>query len=178
MIIETERLYLRDFRKSDAAALLTYLGNPRVNCFKSEQMSTIEEAEELIARKQSESFNLAICQKENDELIGDMFAGNEDEEDEFTYNVGWHLNQLFEGRGYAYEAAKGLLNYLFSIGARRIYGYVEDDNVRSRNLCERLGMRCEGCMVDFISFVNNPDGTPKYESTCIYAILKREWLKQ
>ena len=36
-------------------------------------------------------------------------------------------------------------------------------------------MRYEGCLKEFISFVNNPDGTPKYEDTCVYAALKKEW---
>ena len=42
-------------------------------------------------------------------------------------------------------------------------------------LCERLGMRYEGCMKEFISFVCHPDGTPRYEDTCIYAVLNKEW---
>lgn len=37
--------------------------------------------------------------------------------------------------------------------------------------------RVKGCFKEFISFVNNPDGTPKYEDTCIYAVLEKEWLK-
>lgn len=59
--------------------------------------------------------------------------------------------------------------------ARRIYGFVEDDNIRSKRLCERLGMRREGCFKEFVTFVNNPDGSPKYEDTCVYAILEKEW---
>lgn len=177
MVIETERLYLREFRESDVAALLAYLTEPRVNCFKSERLSTLEEAGKYIDKRKTEGLSLAISLKENDELIGDVFAAK-DKEDADTYGIGWHINQQFEGKGYAFEAAKGFLDYLFSKGgARRIYGYVEEDNVRSRTLCARLGMRCEGCMVDFISFVKNPDGTPKYENTCIYAILKKEWNK-
>ena len=42
-------------------------------------------------------------------------------------------------------------------------------------LCERLGMRREGCFKEFVTFVNNPDGSPKYEDTCVYAILEKEW---
>ena len=59
--------------------------------------------------------------------------------------------------------------------ARRIYGFVEDDNIRSKRLCERLGMRRERCFKEFVTFVNNPDGSPKYEDTCVYAILEKEW---
>ena len=38
-----------------------------------------------------------------------------------------------------------------------------------------LGMRKEGLFKEFISFVNNPDGTPRYENTLQYAILSKEW---
>ena len=97
-------------------------------------------------------------------------------ENEDTYNVGWHFNKRFEGKGLAREAVIGLLDYLFrEAGARRIYGFVEDDNIRSKRLCERLGMRREGCFKEFVTFINNPNGTPKYEDTRVYSILKKEW---
>ena len=93
--------------------------------------------------------------------------------------MGWHFNQRFEGKGLAYEAATEFLDYLFcDAGARRVYGFVEDDNLRSKRLCKRLGMRYERCMKEFISFVCYPDGTPRYEDTCIYAILNKEWTEQ
>ena len=106
-------------------------------------------------------------------MIGLMFAAN-DEPD--TYGVGWHLNASHEGKGYASEAARAFIDILFTRkGARRIYAYVEDDNIRSQKLCERLGMRREGLFKEFISFVSNADGTPKYENTCLYALLEKEW---
>lgn len=114
----------------------------------------------------------AVSLKKDDFIIGDVFALRENED---TYNVGWHFNKRFEGKGFACEAAAGLLDYLFrEAGARRIYGFVEDDNIRSKRLCERLGMRREGCFKEFVTFVNNPDGSPKYEDTCVYAILEKE----
>ena len=114
-----------------------------------------------------------LCRFKDDFIIGDVFALRENED---TYNVGWHFNKRFEGKGFAWEAAAGLLDYLFrEAGARRIYGFVEDDNIRSKRLCERLGMRREGCFKEFVTFVNNPDGSPKYEDTCVYAILEKEW---
>ena len=106
-----------------------------------------------------------LCRFKDDFIIGDVFALRENED---TYNVGWHFNKRFEGKGFACEAAAGLLDYLFrEAGARRIYGFVEDDNIRSKRLCERLGMRREGCFKEFVTFVNNPDGSPKYEDTCV-----------
>ncbi len=62
MTIKTDRLMLRNFRESDDVALLSYLGNPRVNCFKSEQLSSVEDARRLIAEKQNEQYSFAIVQ--------------------------------------------------------------------------------------------------------------------
>jgi hypothetical protein len=39
------------------------------------------------------------------------------------------------------------------------------DNIPSQRLCERLGMRQEALFHEFISFVDNPDGTKYYEDT-------------
>ena len=84
------------------------------------------------------------------------------------------LNEAYQGQGYAFEAAQAFFDYLFSQkGARRIYAYTEDYNLASQHLCKKLGMRREGVFLEFISFVNNPDGTPRYENTVQYAILKK-----
>jgi len=68
-----------------------------------------------------------------------------------------------------------LLRYLKKIFYNSVAELREDDNIRSKRLCERLGMRREGCFKEFVTFVNNPDGSPKYEDTCVYAILEKEW---
>ena len=47
--------------------------------------------------------------------------------------------------------------------------------IQTQQLCEKLCMRREGLYLEFVSFVNNPDGTPLYENTMQYAILKKEW---
>ena len=36
-------------------------------------------------------------------------------------------------------------------------------------------MRREGLFKEFVSFIRNPDSTPRYENTYQYAILKKEW---
>jgi [ribosomal protein S5]-alanine N-acetyltransferase len=126
-----------------------------------------------MANTPKDMLRYAVCLKENDFIIGDVFALREYTD---TFSVGWHFNQCFEGKGLAYEATTEFLDYLFRDAcARRVYGFVEDDNLRSKRLCKRLGMRYEGCMKEFISFVCDPDGAPRYEDTCIYAILKKEW---
>ncbi|MGE4291217.1 MAG: GNAT family N-acetyltransferase [Desulfovibrio sp.] len=170
---ETERLLIRNFETKDAEGLFAYLSHPRVNCFLMEQVSTLEEAAADVECRSKEELRFAVCLKETDVIIGEVFAIKEEPD---TYGVGWILNEQYEGKGYASEAARWFLDYLFtSRNARRIYAYVEEDNVRSQKLCKRLHMRREGLFLEFVSFTNNPDGTPKYENTFVYAILKKEW---
>ena len=52
---------------------------------------------------------------------------------------------------------------------------MEDDNLRSQRLCEKLGMRLEGVFKEFVSFVTDDAGVPKFENTMQYAILRKEW---
>lgn len=173
--IQTPRLTLRPFIAADAADLLAYLSNPIPNCFAGDKVTSIEAAVAKIAKRQKDEGDyLAVCLNETGKVIGEIFYVKEEPD---TYSVGWNFNAQFHGKGYASESARAFMDFLFTEqDARRIYAYVEVDNVASQKLCERLGMRKEGHFVAFISFIKNADGTPKYEDTLQYAILKREWL--
>ncbi len=171
--IQTERLILRNFRASDAADLLAYLHEPRVRCFLSMKLEDLAAAQaEAEARSRSDDY-IAVCLRESGKLIGDVFAMPEPPD---TYSVGWHFNADFAGAGFAGEAARRLFDYLFQAkAARRLYAYVEDDNLASQRLCEKLGMRQEGLFREFVSFVNDQAGDPIFENTFQYAVLKAEW---
>ncbi|MHA6533695.1 GNAT family N-acetyltransferase [Paenibacillus sp. BAC0078] len=174
--IETNRLVLRNFCAADAPGLLEYSMNPRVNCFLDGKLDTLEEASLEAEKRSGDDSYIAVCLKEDDSLIGDLFCMKEEPD---TFSVGWNFNERYEGMGCARESAEALLDYLFmQKEARRLYAYVEDDNFRSQKLCKKLGMRQEGCMLEFISFTKNGDGTPKYENTFLYALLKKEWQNQ
>ena len=185
MIIETERLILRPFVKEDAEDLYEYLQAPAVNCFASMKLDSVEEAaEEAESRSDNTEFYFAIVLKENGKVIGEIDAWPEttapDKENapKDTFSPCWMLNKAYHGKGYAYEAAHAFFDYLFNEkGARRIYAYTEDYNTSCQHLCEKLGMRKEGLFKEFVSFINNPDGTPLYENTMQYAILKSEWVE-
>ena len=170
---ETERLIIRNFQESDASDLFEYLSSPRVNCFLNEKLNSIEEAILDVKRRSSDQLEFVVCLKKNNKVVGNLFAKKEEPD---TYGIGWQYNKIVEGKGYASEAARAYLTYLFNEkGTRRIYGYVEVTNLRSQKLCERLGMRNEGSFKEYISFTKNEDGMPLYEDTLQYAILKKEW---
>lgn len=137
-------------------------------------MNTLEEAKSEADRRSRDGTQWAVCLRGGEQIIGNLFTFKEEPD---TYNVGWHFNEKYEGKGYASESAKAFFNDLFnSRDARRIYAYVEDNNHRSQKLCERLGMRRDACFKENRSFISNPDGTPVFENTLAYAVLKKEWL--
>lgn len=49
--LETNRLILRNFTATDAAGLLEYTANPRVNCFMDHRISTLEDAAAEVAKE-------------------------------------------------------------------------------------------------------------------------------
>lgn len=184
MIIETKRLILRPFLETDAADVYEYLHEPAVNCFAGMKLHSLAQAQEEMKKRMGETeYYFAITLKETGKVIGEIEAYPETGEshaDEHavrdTFSPCWMLHADYQGKGYAFEAAHAFFNYLFSQkGARRIYAYTEDYNFSSQHLCEKLGMRREGVFLEFVSFVTNPDGTPKYENTVQYAILQKEW---
>jgi len=169
MIIETERLILRPFLKSDAEDVYEYLKEPAVNCFVSMKLNSVEEArKEMISRMKETEYYFAIVLKENNKIIGEIEAYPETDEHNSdknavpdTFSPCWMLNDDYQKKGYAYEAAFAFFDYLFSKkNARRIYAFTEDYYLSSQRLCEKLGMRKEGLFLEFISFVNCQDGTP------------------
>ena len=187
MSIVTDRLILRPFLETDAADVYEYLKEPSVNCFACMRLNSLEEARAEVKRRLGETeYHFAIALKDSGKVIGEIEAypepgdphGSGDSPRD-TFSPCWMLNENYQGKGYAFEAARAFFDYLFSQkGARRIYAYTEDYNLASQRLCEKLGMRREGVFLEFISFVTQPDGSPRYENTVQYAILKKEWDRQ
>ena len=183
-MIETDRLILRAFQDGDAEELYEYLKDPTVNCFACMKLHSIDEAQEgVLKRMKDAEYCLAIVLKDTGKVIGEIDAHPETSQPDGvdsmaldTFSPCWMLNTAYQGKGYAYEAARAFYDYLFyEKGARRIYAYTEDYNIPSQKLCEKLGMRREGLFMEFVSFVNDANGDPIYENTMQYAILKREW---
>lgn len=196
--IETERLVLRPFRESDAADVMEYLSGPLPHCFADMKLDSLDEARaEMLKRSADPEYCFAITLKESGKVIGEIDAAPSPYEPPMlssseaaaaegndpplpdTFSPCWMLNAAYQGKGYAYEAAHAFFDYLFNRkGVRRIFAYTEDYNVRSRHLCEKLGMRNEGLFTEYVSFVRDAEGNPVYENTFQYAILKKEWMNR
>ena len=144
--------------------------NRFAGCFLSMALADRDAAEALVRKRRTCDDGIAVCLKQTDALIGDLFAVREED----TYAVGWNFNPAFGGKGYATEAVNALFDHLFlHRNARRLYAYVEDHNEASRRPCEKLGMRQEGIFRKFVAFTKNDAGEPIYENTMQHALLKK-----
>ena len=181
-MIETKRLIIRPFKIEDANDVYEYLKEPSVHCFACMKLDSLEESYKLMEERAKYSeYTFAIVLKETDKVIGEIGAHVENTSPEEnaicdTYSPYWMLNENYQSKGYMYEAAEAIFDYLFNVkNARRIYAYTEDYNIASQNLCIKLGMRQEGLFKEFVTFVNDENGNPIYENTMQWAILKKEW---
>lgn len=181
-MIETPRLILRPFVTEDAPDLLEYLREPQVNCFACMKLNDLAEAKKAAQQRAGQpEYCFAIVLKDGGKVIGEIeghpeSASPEETAPADTVSPCWMLNRDYQGKGYAFEAAQAFFDYLFrEKDIRRIYAYTEDYNLSCQHLCEKLGMRREGLFLEFVSFVNKPDGMPLYENTYQYAILRKEW---
>jgi [ribosomal protein S5]-alanine N-acetyltransferase len=62
-----------------------------------------------------------------------------------SITIGYTLNESFWGNGYASEAAKVIIDYLFrQIGINRIQAFVMPRNIKSKNVLKRNKLKKEG----------------------------------
>lgn len=174
--IITDRLIIRKFEKNDWHDLYEYLSDKEIVKYEPYDVYSENQAkEEAVRRSKDESF-YAVCLKENGKLIGNLYLckGAFD-----TWELGYVFNRKYQGKGYATESAKALLDYAFKyLGARRIIAMCSRENERSWKLLERLHMRREGLLLQNIYFKTDSNGMPVWLDTYEYAILKEEWCKQ
>lgn len=62
--------------------------------------------------------------------------------------LGWMIAAEQQGKGIATEAARAALELAFAMGAHRVIAHLDEQNVGSRKVAERLGMQLEARFVD------------------------------
>ena len=113
MVIETKRLILRPFLEGDAADVYEYLKEPAVNCFACMKLHSLDEARAEMKKRLGETeYYFAITLKDSGKVIGEIdaypeagepHAGEDAVRD--TFSPCWMLNDAYQGKGYAFEAA-------------------------------------------------------------------------
>lgn len=168
MRIETEKLLIRNYKPEDQDDLCEYMLQ-RVNTeFEAYPNFTAEKAgREIAYRCRSDEF-FAIELKESHKVIGNIYLGKRDCN---ARELGYVLNECFQGKGYGSAAAKAAVDYAFRQGIHRIYAECAPQNVPSWKAMEKIGMKREAHFRKNVSFHSDSNGNPIYWDTYVYAIL-------
>lgn len=168
---------MRSFVEEDLQRFSEYRSDPEVARYQSWNMPySLEQAKYLFTEMgktepgtPGEWYQIAVERKDHPGIIGD--CGFEIKRyDRQQAEIGFSFSQQFQKQGYATEAVRGLLDYLFSsFNLHRVIATCDADNQASVRLLERLGMRREGHYIENIWFKG------KWASEYLYAILAREW---
>jgi RimJ/RimL family protein N-acetyltransferase len=154
LILETERLQLRQLKPSDVDALELVLGDPVAMKFYPAPYTREEVTEWIgrnIARYETEGFGLwAMVLKSSGELIGDCGCVTQEVEGRKEIEIAYHVRRDLWGNGYATEAARACMDYAFSrLGTRRVISIIKPDNLSSRRVAEKNGLACEKMAICF-----------------------------
>lgn len=152
-MFETERLVVRHFGPDDLDAFAELCADPAVMRYVGDGTPLPRsEVERWIAVCQAKYADRgygtsAVFEKATDRFIGYCGVvrapGNDFDELIYVYHVDtW-------GRGYATEAARGMIDYVFSrTSLERIYATIHPENRASTKVAEKLGFRWERQALD------------------------------
>jgi RimJ/RimL family protein N-acetyltransferase len=176
--LETSRLILRRFRKSDLESFLAYRNDPEVARYQSWDSISRSGAEKFIAYNSRNRpgtpgkwFQFAVEVKADGALAGDcalLIAKSTPRMGE----IGYTFARSYQGKGLATEAVRAMVDFaLHSMRLNRVIATMDCRNARSIALTERLGMRREG------HFIQNVWFKGKWCDEYLYAVLRDEWLR-
>lgn len=171
-VLETERLILRPYTRSDAEGLFAYASNPNVGPNGGwKPHKDVQESLEIIEDIFIDS-SWAIIDKESKKLIGSIgFEQDKHRPGISSKEIGYSLAEEFWGKGLMTEAAKEVIRYSFEELKLDILAICTGPaNGRSARVIEKCGFKYEGttryCYKIF-------DGTIR-DSRC-YSLLRSEW---
>jgi RimJ/RimL family protein N-acetyltransferase len=175
--IETSRLTLRPFVEDDFEAFHAMRSDEEVARYLYQGPLSPAESRDLLERKVAGSrwasegdwLSAAVVERESGITVGDLGLCWVSERDR-TAEIGFVFDPRHQGKGFATEAARPLLDWaLGTAGLHRVIGRTEARNSASSRVLEKLGMRLEAHLVE------NEWVKDEWQSELDYAVLDREW---
>lgn len=147
-MIATPRLLLRTWRDSDREPFAAMNADSEVMEFFASTLTreqSSETVDRIMAHQRAHGFCFFAAELPGQaEFIGFIGISTVPFEAAFTPDVeiGWRLARPYWYRGLATEGARACLRYGFdTAGCQEIVAYTAVDNVRSRRVMEKIGMR-------------------------------------
>ena len=169
MVIETERLYLREMTENDFDALYKVLADSDI--MQHYPYTFDEKRVRGWINKNRERYQIfgfglwAVCLKEAGEMIGDCGLTMQLIGGQIKPEIGYHIRGDFQGKGYAKEAATAVRDWTFcNTPFNVIYSYMKYTNEPSYKTAMAYGCK----QVDEFEDEEN-------EITKVYAITREEW---
>ena len=172
MMIETERLYLREMTEADFDALYEVLADENIMQYYPYSFDR-ERVKNWIHRNMERyrifGFGLwAVCLKETGEMIGDCGLTMQLINGSIKPEIGYHIRSDKQRNGYAKEAAIAVRDWTFSnTPFNVVYSYMKHTNVPSARTAGSYGCR----LVD--EFCDDEN-----EVTKVYSVTREEWKRQ
>ncbi len=148
VILETERLALREMTMDDVDDLALILSDPETMRYYPQPLDR-RGVEEWIERnlnryEQYGHGHWAVILKSERKFAGSCGLVVQEVDGIEELEVGYLFNKNYWGRGLATEAARGCMDYAFNqLGRRRIISMIRPENLPSRRVAERNGLRIE-----------------------------------
>lgn len=175
LVIETERLILRQYKLSDADDVVEGLNNLNVSKWLAfvPYPYTKEDAIEYITKSIEENlYNFAIVLKSENKVIGATQLNNINNV-HGTAGGGIWINEKYHGYGYGTEAWGARIKYAFEkLNLRRLENGYFKDNISSWKMQEKFGYKNEGIRRKKFKSM----ATGKFEDEYITGLLKEEWI--
>lgn len=146
VVLETERLLLREMNMGDYDALYKILADSdimRHYPYTFDERRVRGWIERNMERYLRDGFGLwAVCLKDNGEMIGDCGLTLQNIEGEMLPEIGYHIRRDCQRKGYAKEAAKAVMDWAFkNTDYPALYSYCKYTNVASIRTAEAIGMQ-------------------------------------
>ena len=170
------RVLVRRFRPEDVAEFVAYRSDAEVARYQSwDAPYPPDEGERFVAQMMTahpdtpgEWFQFAVALRATGQLIGDCAALTR-ADDPGQCEIGFTIAPRYQGRGYATEAVRLLVGYLFARGKHRITACCDPRNTASAAVLERLAMRREGHLRQ------STWAKGEWTDDLLYALLREEW---
>jgi len=137
--IMTERLILRPMAEQDIPSMLRMFNDDEVREFLGGHPPRDKHSMLKSVRGRRET-QWAITLKGTNEYIGEVHVPNIVEE--YLGEIGYLFLREYWGNGYAQEAVCAMIEHCKNaLQLKRLYAHVDDKNVRSKKLIEKLGFQ-------------------------------------
>lgn len=164
--LETERLILRRHEEKDFADMREYLSDEKVVAFEPYLPMSDDEVRECLRERMGSDEFIAVEEKASGKMIGNLYVGERFCD---SVEIGYVLNWSFWRKGYATEACRKVMEFVFSQGKHRLEAECDPKNEASWRLLGRLGFQREGFLQKNVYFRTDNAGNPIWKDSFLYA---------